>query len=125
MVGAVIGEDLCSSQMVLSEKYSDFLDMFDKAQTDVLLQYSQYDLIIELEANKQPLFGLIYDFSRSELDMLCEYINKILAKGFITPFKSFLGAFVLFTNKKNRGLHLCIDYRSLNIITKKTNIYYF
>ena len=51
--------------------------------------------------------------------MLCEYINEILAKGFITPSKSPSGAFVFFTNKKNGGLRLCVDYCGLNAITKK------
>ena len=119
MVGAVMGEDLGSSQVVLPKKYLDFSDIFDKARADILPQHSQHNLAIELEADKQPLFGPIYDFSRPELDMLREYINKMLAKRFITPFKSFLRAFVLFTNKKDKGLCLCNDYRSLNAITKK------
>ena len=43
----------------------------------------------------------------------------MLAKKFITLSKLPLRAPVLFTNKKNRGLHLCIDYCSLNVIIKK------
>ena len=109
---------------MLPKKYLCFLDVFDKAQADVLPQHSQHNLAIELEADKQPLFGPIYDFSRLELDVLCEYVNEMLAKKFITPFKSFLEASVLFTNKKDGGLHLCIDYRSFNMMTKKTSIYY-
>ena len=51
--------------------------------------------------------------------MLCEYVNEMLAKRFIITFKSPLGTSVLFTNKKNGGLRLCVDYRGLNVITKK------
>ena len=119
MVGAVMGEDSGPSQVVLPEKYSDFSDVFDKARADVLPQHSQHDLAIELEADKQPPFGPIYDLSRPELDVLCEYVNEMLAKGFITPSKSLSGAPVLFTNKKDGGLRLCVDYRGLNAITKK------
>ena len=119
MIGAVIEENLGLSQVVLPKKYSNFSDIFDKARADVLPQYTQHDLAIELEANKQLPFGSIYDFSRSELDMFCEYVNKMLTKKFITLSKSLLGAFVFFTNKKNGGLRLCIDYYSLNAITKK------
>ena len=119
MVRAVIEENLGPSQVVLPEKYLDFSDIFDKAQADVLPQHSQHNLAIELEADKQPLFGLIYDFSRPELDVLHEYVNEMLAKRFITPFKSPLGASMFFTNKKSGGLRLCIDYYGLNAITKK------
>ena len=43
-------------------------------------RHSQHSLAIKLEADKQLLFGLIYDFSKPELDVLCEYINEMLAK---------------------------------------------
>ena len=84
-----------------------------------MLQHSQHNLAIELEADKQLPFSPIYDFSRPELDVLYEYINEMLAKKFITPSKSPLGVFILFTNKKDRGLRLCVNYRGLNAITKK------
>ena len=124
IVRPVIGENLGPSRVVLPKKYLDILDRFDKAWADRLPQHKQHNLDIELEADKQPLFGPIYDFSRLKLDVLCEYINKILAKRFITPSKSLLRALMLFTNKKDRDLRLWVDYRSLNMITKKTSIYY-
>ena len=40
MIGAVMGEDLGLSQVVLSEKYLDFSDVFNKAQADVVSQHS-------------------------------------------------------------------------------------
>ena len=83
------------------------------------MQYSQHNLAIDLEIDKQQLFGSIYDFSRPKLDVLCEYVNEILAKRFITLSESPLKALILFTNKNNRGLCLCINYHSLNVITKK------
>lgn len=43
----------------------------------------------------------------------------MLAKSFITFFKLFLRAFVLFTIKKNRGLYFYVDYQDLNTIIKK------
>ena len=124
MVGAVIRKDLGPSQVVLPKKYLDFSNVFDKAQADVLPQHNQHNLAIELEADKQPSFGPIYDLSRSELDVLREYVNEMLAKVFITLSKSPSEAPVLFTNKKNGDLHLCVDYRGLNAITKKTSIHY-
>ena len=43
----------------------------------------------------------------------------MLAKEFITPFKSLLRASVLFTNKKDKDLRFCVNYHGLNAITKK------
>ena len=43
----------------------------------------------------------------------------MLEKRFIVSFKSPSRAFVLFTKKNDRGLHLCVDFCSLNAITKK------
>ena len=119
MVRAVIKKDLGPSQMLLLEKYSDFLNMFNKTQADVLPQHSQHNLAIELKADKQPLFVSIFDLSRLELDVLHEYINNMLAKEFITLSKSLSKTPVLFTNKKDGDLQLCIHYHGLNTITKK------
>ena len=109
IVEAMMRENLGLSQVILSKKYLDFLDIFDKVWADVLLQHSQHNLAIELKIDKQLFFGLIYNFSRPELDVLYEYINKMLAKKFITPFKSFLRASMLFTNKKDGDLCFYIN----------------
>ena len=52
MIGAIIRENSGLSEILLSKKYSDFLNMFDKTSTGVLLQYSQDNLAIELEPDK-------------------------------------------------------------------------
>ena len=57
--------------------------------------------------------------SEVELKMLKDYLDNMLDKGFIQPSKSPVGAPVLFTKKKDRGLHLCVDYQGLNKITQK------
>ena len=119
IVGAVIEENSGPSQVVLPKKYSNFSNVFNKTRADILPQHSQHDLAIKLQADKQPFFGLIYNLSRPELDVLCEYINEMLAKRFITPFKSLLRALMLCTNKKDKGLRFCVNYYSLNAITKK------
>ena len=52
-----------SSSIVLSEKYSNFSNIFDKVRADKLLCYSEYDLSIKMKKGKQSLFGPIYDYS--------------------------------------------------------------
>ena len=51
--------------------------------------------------------------------MLRTYIKDVLAKGWIRPSKSPVGAPILFVLKKDRRLRLCVDYRSLNKVTIK------
>ena len=72
-----------------------------------------------MEEGKQPPFSSTYDHSQFKLDVLCKYINKMLEKRFIMLSKSPAEAPVLFTKKKNGEIRLCVDYRSLNAITKK------
>jgi hypothetical protein len=53
------------------------------------------------------------------MEVLREYMQKALKKGWIRPSKSPAGALVLFILKKDSGYCLCVDYRGLNIITVK------
>ena len=103
----------------LPAQYANYADVFNKQRADVLLEHSQHNLAIETEDNKIPFFGLMYDYSRLELDVLREYINDMFAKRFICQLKSPSRALVLFTKKNNGGLCMYIDFQRLNAITKK------
>ena len=46
-------------------------------------------------------------------------LDNYLAKGFIHPSTSPHGAPTLFVRKKDRTILMCMDYRSLNKMTKK------
>jgi hypothetical protein len=50
--------------------------------------------------------------------MLCEYIDENLSKNFIRHSKLLDGAPILFI-KKEGSLHMCVDYRGFNKVTKK------
>ena len=54
-----------------------------------------------------------------ELNILKEFLEENLAKGFIRESKNPAGILILFTPKKDGGLRLYIDYRGLNTITVK------
>ena len=105
--------------LVFSAKYADFANIFDKHRADMLPKHSQHDLAIEIKDNQVPLFGPIYDYSRTEFEVFHEYINNMLMKEFIVPSKLSLGALVFFTKKKDGKLHLCIDFCDLNSMIKK------
>jgi hypothetical protein len=46
-------------------------------------------------------------------------LKDLLDKGFIHPSSSPWGCSALFVSKKDKGLRLCVDYRSLNAVTIK------
>ena len=115
-----VGENEKAEKLVLlPAQHTDFMDVFNKHGANILPQHTQHDFVIETEDNKVPSFGSIYDHSRLELKVLRKYIDKMLAKKLIVPFKSPLEAPVLFTKKIDGGLHMCVDFWGLNAIIKK------
>ena len=122
-----------------TEKQAQVGDLiFNKAPTEVPVEYSDYNNIfsaenaaellennginehtIKLEEGKQPSFGLIYSLGLLELGILKTYIETNLANGFIHPSKSPTKISIFFDWKPNGSLRLCIDYRGLNNITIK------
>jgi hypothetical protein len=67
----------------------------------------------------EPPPGAVYSLSQSELCELHEFLDKHLRIGFIRLSRSPHGAPVLFVQKKNGNLHLCMDFCGLNKVTKK------
>jgi hypothetical protein len=65
-----------------------------------------------------PQLGL-YNLSQRELQVLREYLDAALKKGWIRASKSPSAAPILFVLKKDGGDRLCVDYRGLNKVTIK------
>ncbi|KAG0161663.1 hypothetical protein PDIDSM_2095 [Penicillium digitatum] len=57
--------------------------------------------------------------SRNELEVLKDWIEDNLRKGFIRPSSSPAASPVLFVKKPGGGLRFCVDYRAPNAITVK------
>ncbi|GBG64054.1 hypothetical protein CBR_g40302 [Chara braunii] len=74
---------------------------------------------IILEDGAVPPRGCIYRMSEEELKVLRTQLEDLIDKGWIRSSCSPYGAPVLFVRKKNKELHLCIDYRKLNAQTIK------
>ena len=74
---------------------------------------------IPLEKDSRAPFCPIYRLSPSEMEEAKRQITEFLAKGWIEPSSSPYGAPILFVNKKDGGLRMCVDYRALNKITIK------
>ncbi|MCU1415826.1 MAG: hypothetical protein JWN80_3166, partial [Microbacteriaceae bacterium] len=111
-------EEIAELSKVVPSVYHDFLDVFSKSNADTLPPHRGYDLTIDFLEDKIPPFGPIYGLAAPEQKTLKEYIDDMLAKGFIRPSTSPCGAPVLFAKNKGK-LQLCVDYRLLNKMTVK------
>jgi RNase H-like domain found in reverse transcriptase/Reverse transcriptase (RNA-dependent DNA polymerase)/Integrase zinc binding domain/Chromo (CHRromatin Organisation MOdifier) domain/Integrase core domain len=104
----------------IPKEYSDFADVFSEEQSNALPPHrGTLDHHIPLEEGAKPVYGPIYNLSETELQVLKEYIETHLQRGFIRPSTSPFGSPVLFVKKPDGSLRLCVDYRALNRITVK------
>ena len=100
-------------------KYHEFANVFSKIKAENLPPHCSYNLKINLEDGAQPLVSPIYFLSASEQEALKEFIEENLNTGFIWPTSSLYSVLVLFVKKKDSSLHLCVNFCSLNCISKK------
>jgi hypothetical protein len=99
--------------------------VFLQKNAAILSEDYPYDCAIDLEEQAELLFGPIY-LSQKQLAKLRKYIDENLAKKFIHHSKSLVGAPILFANKENSSLRMCMEYRGLYKVTKnKCYIYVF
>ena len=102
---------LTSEKTEIITKYSDFSNLFSLDSAVELLKYTRInDHLIDLLDNKQTPYGPIYSLEVVELEMLKTYIKADLGNSFIRPSKSSVGTLILFVQKKNNSLYLCVDY---------------
>ncbi|MBW0483767.1 hypothetical protein O181_023482 [Austropuccinia psidii MF-1] len=111
-------EDIETVTKVFPSVYDQYLHVFSKVKEEKLPPHCACDHHIELEGSL-PSVGAIYSLSNQESDTLRAYIAENLEKGFIWSNSPSKGAPLLFVKKKDSGLHLCVNYRKLNAVTRK------
>jgi hypothetical protein len=74
---------------------------------------------IELQHSTAPIVKSLYRMSPMEMKELKVQLQGLLDKGYIRPSTSPWGCLVLFVEKKDKELCLCVDYRSFNAVTIK------
>ncbi|MBW0562612.1 hypothetical protein O181_102327 [Austropuccinia psidii MF-1] len=111
-------EEIETMMKVVPSVYHHYLDGFSTVKAEKLAPHRTCDHHIELEGSLPPV-GVIYSLSNQESDKLRACISENVEKGFIRPSSLSIGAPVLFVKKKDGGLHLCVDYRKLNAVTRK------
>ncbi|XP_073363137.1 uncharacterized protein [Aegilops tauschii subsp. strangulata] len=77
------------------------------------------EFLIDLIPGTGPITKRPYRMPPQELEELKRQIRELQAQGFIHPSSSPWGAPVLFVEKKDGTLRMCVDYRSLNEVTIK------
>jgi hypothetical protein len=100
-------------------KYEDLKKIFSKTKAQAVPQHDPQDMTMDLVEGKEPPWGPIYNLSAKELETLHDYLDKNLARGWIRPSTSSAGALVFFVLKNDGSLQLCVDYGSLNQISRK------
>jgi hypothetical protein len=102
--------------------YQEYRDVASKAESNKLPPHRSYDHQIELEkgASTSDLkFHPLYRMSAEELEVVKKYLVENLDKGFIEPSQAPFAAPILFVKKADGSLRFCIDFRKLNLLTKK------
>jgi hypothetical protein len=74
---------------------------------------------IELQPGMTPIAKAPYKMSPMDMKELKIQLQGLLDKGYIHPSTSSWGCSTLFVEKKDKELHLCVDYRPLNAVTIK------
>jgi uncharacterized protein YllA (UPF0747 family) len=76
------------------------------------------EFIIDLIPRTAPIAKRPYRMALAKLAKLKEQIRELQQKGYIRPSSSPWGAPALFMKKKDGSMRMCVDYRSLNEVTK-------
>ena len=74
---------------------------------------------IQVQEGTTPPYKRMYRLSPRELAEVKSQVAELLAKGLIEPSQSPYGAPVLFVDKPDGSLRMCIDFRALNQMTVK------
>ncbi len=103
----------------LSLKYHEFLDVFNRVQSNKLSSYCFYDHKIELISDSMFSLCQVYQMFSVKLLKVKKYLNENLSKRFIILSQTLYFFSVLFILKANKDFQFCVNYQKLNVIFKR------
>jgi hypothetical protein len=109
------------SKLVVLSKYHDFLNVFFKEKVDILSFHRKHDHRIKLEKDHESdhKYVPLYNLSEDEFLLMKKYLKEHLNKKFIESSTASYVSAILFVKKSDDELRFCVDYKKLNVITKK------
>jgi hypothetical protein len=122
LVGSISTASDGLSVLVLPLELAGYEDVADNNAADTLPEHYGSDYAIEIEEGATVPYGPLYNLSPKELEVLREYLAEAKRLGWIRDSTSSAGALILFVPKKDSTLRLCVDYCSLNKVTKKNRL---
>lgn len=106
-------------KIVVLEKYHNLLNVFSKKNSDIFPSNWKYDHKIILEAEQKYSYFLLCKILPQEFDAVKPDLDLHLTKEFIKINWVSYSSLVLFIKKPSRQIRFCVNYRKLNVITKK------
>ena len=106
--------------------YYNYVNIFNKSQTNILFSYRFYDYKLKFveRVNKNALFKhRIYLILKHKFEQIKKYLNEHLKKKFIVSSYVSFALSILFIKKSNERLRFCIDYKKLNAIIKRNRYF--
>lgn len=117
-----VPEDPDNARLVrdlLPPEYRPYADVFSKSQSDELPPHRPYDHKLVLTEPPPNSYTPLYKQSLEELEATKKYVMEHLQKGFIEASQSPFASPILCVRKPNGDIRICVDYRKLNLITRK------
>jgi hypothetical protein len=114
----LIIETMIKSSQKIIEKYKDFANVFDKMKANELSKHDSQNHEINTK-NKKSSFESIYNLFVIELENFKKYFDEFLIKKFIVSSFSSTKILILFVEKLENDLKLCVKYKKLNAIMIK------
>ena len=108
------------SKTMVPKEYHEFLDVFSKEASDMLLPHSKYNHQIRLlEGYRDQGNSLLSKMSESKLQLVKKFLEEHLKKGFIKASSALCLSRIMLAAKPGGGIRFCVNYRRLNELTKK------
>ena len=99
---------------------AEYIDVFPKDLPSHLPPDRAVGHTIPLEPGASPPFSGMYRHSPLELQEIKAQVAKLLSQQRIEPSSSPYGSPVIFVQKKDGSLRMCVDYRRVNALTRKS-----
>ena len=106
---------------VLPPELWEFAHVFSKQASNELPKHRPHDHRIEIEdGQKLPPTQGLRRHDEAQNEVIRQYIEENLGRQWITPSTAPYASPILFVRKPDGSLRLCVDYRGLNAVTKKS-----